>query len=74
MVLPIAKVEPNYRDQVTRSAASLPGTDQLYLPPILGSPDIVVPIGEVGYNSRATETYEFLPVAISLVAAPGEDF
>ncbi|KAK7932511.1 amidase signature enzyme [Apiospora marii] len=74
MVLPIAKVEPNYRDEVTRSPASLPDTDQLYLPPILGSPDIVVPIGEVGYHSRATETYEYLPAAINVVAAPGEDF
>lgn len=74
MVLPIAKVEPNYRDIMAHSPAILPDTDQLYLPPILGSPDIVIPIGEVEYHSRITGNPDFLPVAINLVAAPGEDF
>ncbi|KAK8131604.1 amidase signature enzyme [Apiospora sp. TS-2023a] len=74
MVLPIEMVTPNYRDMAIRSPFYLPGTDQLYLPPILGSPDIVVPIGDIWYHSRATEIYTYLPVAINVVAAPGEDF
>ncbi|KAK8052679.1 amidase [Apiospora saccharicola] len=74
MVLPISNVEPNYRDLASKSPAILEDTDQLYLPPILGSPDIVLPIGEVKYLSKITERHEHLPVAINLVAAPGEDF
>ncbi|KAK8018782.1 amidase signature enzyme [Apiospora marii] len=74
MALPISNVEPNYRDIASKSPAILEDTDQLYLPPILGSPDIVLPIGEVEYLSRITKRYEHLPVAINLVAAPGEDF
>ncbi|KAK7993000.1 hypothetical protein PG988_001794 [Apiospora saccharicola] len=74
MMLPIANVEPNYRDIASESPAILPSTDQLYLPPILGSPDVVVPIGEVSYMSRVTEREEFLPVAVNLVASPGDDF
>ncbi|KAK8084481.1 amidase signature enzyme [Apiospora hydei] len=74
LVLPIANVEPNYRDVVNKSPPALADIDQLYLPPILGSPDIVLPIGEVEYQSKITRGGEYLPVAINLVAAPGEDF
>ncbi|KAK8045570.1 Amidase signature domain protein [Apiospora rasikravindrae] len=74
MVLPISNVEPNYRDVASESPAFLDDTDQLYLPPILGSPDIVLPIGEAEYESKITGPKEHLPVAINLVGAPGEDF
>ncbi|KAK7942453.1 uncharacterized protein PG986_011566 [Apiospora aurea] len=74
LVLPIANVEPNYRDVVNKSPPALADTDQLYLPPILGSPDIVLPIGELKYQSNITRRGEYLPVAINLVAAPDEDF
>ncbi|KAL5527170.1 hypothetical protein ACEPAG_5961 [Sanghuangporus baumii] len=38
------------------------------------SPDIVIPLGQVSYNSTISGITEFLPVSISLVARRGCDF
>jgi len=46
-------------------------TTRLFLPPILGAPDIAVPIGDVPYESRITGRTEYLPVVMDLVATPG---
>ena len=54
VVLPISNVAPNYRDVVSRSPEDQSALDELFLPPILGAPDIAVPIGEVPYESRIT--------------------
>jgi Asp-tRNA(Asn)/Glu-tRNA(Gln) amidotransferase A subunit family amidase len=37
-------------------------------------PDIVVPIGQVGYNSTITGRLEYLPVTVSFLAAKGCDY
>lgn len=73
LVLPIANVEPTYRD-ITPSPTSPPtGFDQLFVSPILGAPDMVVPIGKMQYLSRITEVEEMLPIAVNLVSPPGTD-
>lgn len=74
MVMPISSVEPHYRDEVTQSPGSQVATDELFLSPILGSPDIVIPIGEIPYDSRITGKEEFLPVGVNVVGTPGSDF
>lgn len=74
MVLPISPVEPHYRDERTESPSNQTATDELFLSPILGSPDIVIPIGEIPYQSRVTGNQEILPVAINVVGAPGSDY
>ncbi|KAK0717688.1 hypothetical protein B0T26DRAFT_751720 [Lasiosphaeria miniovina] len=43
------------------------------LPPILGALDIVVPVGDVPYNSRITGRVGYLPVVVDVMAAPGKD-
>lgn len=74
MVLPISPVEPHYRDERTQSPTSQTATDELFLSPILRSPDIVIPIGEIPYQSRITGNQEKLPVAVNVVGAPGMDY
>lgn len=74
MVLPISPVEPHYRDEVTQSPGSQVATDELFLSPILRSPDVFIPIGEIPYNSRITEKEEYLPVGVNVVGTPGSDF
>lgn len=74
MVLPISPVEAHYRDERTESPSYQTATDELFLSPILGSPDIVIPIGEIPYQSRVTGNQEFLPVAINVVGTPGMDY
>ncbi|KAK4189695.1 amidase signature enzyme [Podospora australis] len=73
VVLPVANAEPNYRDTVTPSPEDQSALDELFLSPILGAPDIVVPLGDISYQSRITNKVEYLPVVANLVAAPGKD-
>lgn len=74
MVLPISPVEPHYRDETTESPGNQVATDELFLSPILRSPDIVIPIGEIPYDSRITGKEEYLPVGVNVVGTPGSDF
>ncbi|KAH7092427.1 amidase signature domain-containing protein [Paraphoma chrysanthemicola] len=74
VILPIETLEPRYRD----TAPDLPyeppkGLSVLYFSPALGAPEIVVPAGQIPYKSRITGQEEFLPVAVSLLGAPGTD-
>ncbi len=39
-----------------------------------GAPEVIVPIGEVAYNSTRSMHVEYLPVAIALRMARGCDF
>lgn len=73
VVLPISPVEPHYRDERTESPGYQSATNELFLSPILKAPDLVVPIGEVPYESRISGRLEWLPVAVNLVGAPGMD-
>lgn len=74
MILPISLVEPHYRDEVTPSPGSQVATDELFLSPILRSPDVVIPIGEIPYDSKITGREEYLPVGVNVVGTPGSDF
>ncbi|KAG4260184.1 hypothetical protein FPRO03_02007 [Fusarium proliferatum] len=73
VILPVADVRPVYRDEKLESPETQSPCDQLFLPPILGSPDVVIPIGETPYHSKISNRAEFLPVLANLVAAPGRD-
>jgi Asp-tRNA(Asn)/Glu-tRNA(Gln) amidotransferase A subunit family amidase len=39
-----------------------------------GIPQLVVPIGQVPYQSTISNHTEYLPISVSLYAAPGCDF
>ncbi|KAK4213201.1 amidase signature domain protein [Rhypophila decipiens] len=73
IILPIANVGPNYRDEVVASPTKQSALDQLFLGPILGAPDVMVPLGDVPYESRISKRTEYLPVVVDLVGAPGSD-
>ena len=73
VVLPISHVQPTYRDTPPGPPAAQSGFDAPYFDPFLAGPDVVIPIGEVAYHSRITDRAEYLPVAVDLVGAPGED-
>ncbi|EED16521.1 hypothetical protein TSTA_016010 [Talaromyces stipitatus ATCC 10500] len=47
--------------------------DPLLLSPILSSPEIVVPIGQLPYLSRISGNIEYLPVSGSIMGTPGSD-
>jgi len=89
VVLPIEELEPRYRDKPPEQLTEAPkGVSVLYLSPALGAPELVVPgkqanydrdilltsaAGQIPFNSRITGQQEYLPVAVSLLGAPGTD-
>lgn len=50
------------------------GFHDVYIAVMARTPDLVVPVGEIPYNSTVTLKTEYIPVAVSLVAARGCDF
>lgn len=66
---------PSYRDEY-RSAPTGPplGFGDSSIPIIAGTPEIVVPIGEIPYLSRITGQTEYLPVTMALRMSRGCDF
>ncbi|OQE96572.1 hypothetical protein PENNAL_c0001G10969 [Penicillium nalgiovense] len=60
VILSIADAAPNYRDEQSQSPRWQVHANQLLLPPILGAPDIAIPIGDV-------------PFVIGIMGAPTKD-
>lgn len=73
LILPISERAPNYRDTPPPEPSIQTGFDPLYLSPILGSPDLMLPIGQIPYDSKVTGCEEVLPVCVTLVGKPGGD-
>ena len=73
LILPVQNVQPHYRDEPPPKPMIQEGFDQLFVPPILGAPDILVPLGEVPYFSKVTGREEYLPVGVDIVGLPHSD-
>lgn len=66
---------PEYRDEYLTPQTSPPlGMGDSRVAVIAGAPEIVVPIGEVPYNSTKSLQTEYLPVAMALRMARGCDY
>lgn len=67
--------EPSYRDEYLTPQTSPPiGMSDSRVAVIAGAPEIVVPIGEVPYNSTKSLQTEYLPVSMALRMARGCDY
>ncbi|KAH8588673.1 amidase signature domain-containing protein [Bisporella sp. PMI_857] len=80
ILIPIENISPRYRDEPLGKlvkAANMyfnpVGVPMLFPAPILKAPEFTVPIGQVPFQSKVTGNVEELPVAISLLSAPGRD-
>lgn len=73
LIMPISNVTVDYRDVTSTPVARPTGFDPLIVSPILGAPDIVIPIGEYGYESRVSGRKEYLPIAVNVIGLPGTD-
>jgi Asp-tRNA(Asn)/Glu-tRNA(Gln) amidotransferase A subunit family amidase len=74
VVSPLGDLSPCYRDEWPAPPS---GDQQMWEPllmaPILGAPEIVVPAGEMKYQSRISGREEFLPVCVAIMGLPGTD-
>ncbi|KAK4203016.1 amidase signature domain-containing protein [Triangularia verruculosa] len=89
VILPITSQEVDYREdppaQVfrvtfiftladrTRPPTAPNAFDGIWLAPVLGAPEVSVPIGELKYRSRITGNDEYLPAVVSVLGKPGSD-
>ncbi|KAF2636358.1 hypothetical protein P280DRAFT_510592 [Massarina eburnea CBS 473.64] len=73
LILPITSQAVDYRD-VSDDPPSAPNAfDGIWLAPILSAPELSVSIGEMQYVSEYSEKTENLPIAVSIIGAPGAD-
>ncbi|KAI9712290.1 MAG: hypothetical protein M1820_001503 [Bogoriella megaspora] len=72
VIIPIEKISPRYRDEVPSEHFNPEGVPNLFLSPILGAPELTVPIGTVPYESRISGKTEALPMAISIIGLPSQ--
>ena len=76
LIYPQAWGKPQYRDEVVKREDGKLFWDGFSVYSISycsGCVDITVPIGEVTFRSKITETDEYLPVALSLLGPKGTD-
>ena len=73
MVLPIEDGTPNYRERPPQPYEKASALAAMYISSVAGTPEIVAPIGEIPFLSEVTERVAPLPVAVSIVGAPGMD-
>jgi Asp-tRNA(Asn)/Glu-tRNA(Gln) amidotransferase A subunit family amidase len=73
VIIPIEEISPRYRDEVPKSHFNPIGVPNLFLSPILGAPELTIPIGEYTYRSKVSGRDEKLPIGISLIGLPGHD-
>lgn len=73
VIIPIEEISPRYRDDPPLKPFNPVGVPNLFLSPILGGPELTIPIGYSAFESKVTGKTGNLPVAISLLACPGRD-
>lgn len=73
MIMPLSCYAPDYRDTIHKEPESLPAHSENYLASLLKLPQLVLPVGQVPYDSRATGRTEHHPITASLVGAEGSD-
>ncbi|KAI9742011.1 MAG: hypothetical protein M1834_000400 [Cirrosporium novae-zelandiae] len=74
MVYPMQIGVPAYRDEYFEITAVNGAFAYNRISILAEAPDFVVPIGQVAYFSELSETVEWLPVSVSIVARKGCDY
>ena len=73
VVMQSEDVEPKYRKDPPPPYYIQDAWHQWWLSPVLGAPEIVLPAGQIPYDSSVTKRKEFLPVTASILSQPGSD-
>ncbi|PQE11375.1 hypothetical protein CJF31_00001188 [Rutstroemia sp. NJR-2017a BVV2] len=73
MILPCGSGEPKYRNLPNPAPGMMPAFSPNYIASVLGLPQVVVPIGQIPFESRISKRTEYLPTVGSIAGAPGSD-
>ncbi|KAH1434619.1 hypothetical protein KXW29_008062 [Aspergillus fumigatus] len=73
VILPITSQEVDYKEDPPLPPTAPNAFDGIWLAPVMGAPEVSVPIGELEYHSRISGLDEQLPVVVSVLGKPGSD-
>ncbi|KAK4204937.1 amidase signature domain protein [Triangularia verruculosa] len=73
MIMPFGSAAPKYRDDPNKLPSIVGSFSVFYLPAVLQTPVLIVPIGQKPYDSRISGKKEYLPIVSSLMGAKGSD-
>jgi hypothetical protein len=71
LIMSVSCYAPDYRDTIHGAPGSVSSLSEGYTASILKLPQLVVPVGQVKYDSRASGRTEYHPVTAGLVGASG---
>lgn len=73
MIMPYGSADPKYRDAPNETPSSHHTIGAKFISPVLGMPQVVLPFGQMPYESRVSGRVEHRPIAGTFVGAQGSD-
>ncbi|KAI0182115.1 putative amidase [Hypoxylon sp. FL1284] len=73
LILPCSSPDPSYRDLPSPQPKVSAAHNLNYISSMQGLPQIVVPVGQIPFESRISKRTEHLPIAASMASASGSD-
>lgn len=73
-IFPLTDGTPSYKSDYHLAGPIYNGWNKYSISQLGQVPEVVIPIGEVPFLSKITQTFKYLPVSISIQAAEGCDF
>jgi hypothetical protein len=73
MIMPYGSANPKYRDSPNEAPSSSGTIGEKFISPVLHMPQLVLPFGQMPYQSRVSGRLEHRPIGSTLVGAKGED-
>ncbi|THZ54669.1 amidase signature enzyme, partial [Aureobasidium pullulans] len=72
-IMPFGAAVPKYRDDPNKLPSIVGSFSPFYLPAVLQTPQLIIPVGQVPYDSRISGLKEYMPIVSSLMGARGSD-
>jgi len=73
MIMPYGSANPKYRDSPNEAPSSAGTIGEKFISPVLHMPQLVLPFGQMPYQSRVSGRLEHRPIGSTLVGAKGSD-
>ncbi|KAK6527768.1 hypothetical protein TWF694_004748 [Orbilia ellipsospora] len=73
MIMPNGQAGPRYRDTPAGPPTVAEAWTENYFSPVLGLPQLIIPIGQNSYESRVSGRLEHRPIVSSIIGAKGSD-
>lgn len=73
MIMPYGSANPKYRDRPNEAPSTSTTIGEKFISPILHMPQVVLPFGQMPYQSRVSNRLEHRPIGSTLLGAKGSD-